>query len=218
MTFSPFTQNHGTSIVLWNPSATEDSIWANLGREGSKGYFFLCGSKQPEKDKRVEKLPSHYASDGICLNFHISFWYIYNFLCLLFLSFERFYLSPLWMSKIISPRTVRQTHPNFGSFGTSSHAPLTTLQDVFAALIKIFETKGGEKCPVACCGDDEMPGRLCASSLPLYISTAIKWHVNACAHTVIPKINGIFFRNTLKRELLRIVPFPCFFLSSTLHS
>jgi len=27
-----------------------DSIWANLGREGSKGYFFLCGSKQPEKD------------------------------------------------------------------------------------------------------------------------------------------------------------------------
>jgi sulfite reductase (NADPH) flavoprotein alpha-component len=27
-----------------------DSIWANLGAEGSKGYFFLCGSKQPEKD------------------------------------------------------------------------------------------------------------------------------------------------------------------------
>lgn len=27
-----------------------DSIWANLGREGSRGYFFLCGSKQPEKD------------------------------------------------------------------------------------------------------------------------------------------------------------------------
>jgi len=28
----------------------EDSIWNELGREGSKGYFFLCGSKQPEKD------------------------------------------------------------------------------------------------------------------------------------------------------------------------
>ena len=27
-----------------------DDIWANLGREGSRGYFFLCGSKQPEKD------------------------------------------------------------------------------------------------------------------------------------------------------------------------
>jgi len=27
-----------------------DSIWQNLGKEGSKGYFFLCGSKQPEKD------------------------------------------------------------------------------------------------------------------------------------------------------------------------
>jgi len=27
-----------------------DSIWKNLGREGSTGYFFLCGSKQPEKD------------------------------------------------------------------------------------------------------------------------------------------------------------------------
>merc|ERR1712048_1508864 len=27
-----------------------DSIWSQLGAEGSKGYFFLCGSKQPEKD------------------------------------------------------------------------------------------------------------------------------------------------------------------------
>jgi len=27
-----------------------DSIWENLGKDGSKGYFFLCGSKQPEKD------------------------------------------------------------------------------------------------------------------------------------------------------------------------
>jgi len=27
-----------------------DSIWQNLGKEGSTGYFFLCGSKQPEKD------------------------------------------------------------------------------------------------------------------------------------------------------------------------
>jgi len=27
-----------------------DHIWRELGREGSKGYFFLCGSKQPEKD------------------------------------------------------------------------------------------------------------------------------------------------------------------------
>lgn len=27
-----------------------DLIWEHLGREGSKGYFFLCGSKQPEKD------------------------------------------------------------------------------------------------------------------------------------------------------------------------
>merc|ERR1712096_416289 len=26
------------------------SIWENLGKTGSKGYFFLCGSKQPEKD------------------------------------------------------------------------------------------------------------------------------------------------------------------------
>lgn len=27
-----------------------DSIWEHLGKEGSTGYFFLCGSKQPEKD------------------------------------------------------------------------------------------------------------------------------------------------------------------------
>jgi len=27
-----------------------DSIWEHLGRPNSKGYFFLCGSKQPEKD------------------------------------------------------------------------------------------------------------------------------------------------------------------------
>mmetsp|Transcript_52341 Transcript_52341/g.117868 ORF Transcript_52341/g.117868 Transcript_52341/m.117868 type:complete len:517 (-) Transcript_52341:135-1685(-) len=27
-----------------------DSIWQHLGAKGSKGYFFLCGSKQPEKD------------------------------------------------------------------------------------------------------------------------------------------------------------------------
>merc|ERR1719327_2077068 len=27
-----------------------ESIWEHLGKEGSKGYFFLCGSKQPEKD------------------------------------------------------------------------------------------------------------------------------------------------------------------------
>lgn len=27
-----------------------DSIWEQLGKEGSTGYFFLCGSKQPEKD------------------------------------------------------------------------------------------------------------------------------------------------------------------------
>lgn len=27
-----------------------DSIWNNLGKTGSTGYFFLCGSKQPEKD------------------------------------------------------------------------------------------------------------------------------------------------------------------------
>jgi len=27
-----------------------DSIWQHLGASGSKGYFFLCGSKQPEKD------------------------------------------------------------------------------------------------------------------------------------------------------------------------
>ncbi|CAE7238260.1 MET10 [Symbiodinium pilosum] len=26
------------------------AIWQHLGKEGSKGYFFLCGSKQPEKD------------------------------------------------------------------------------------------------------------------------------------------------------------------------
>jgi len=28
----------------------EDSIWEQLGRPGSRGFFFLCGSKQPEKD------------------------------------------------------------------------------------------------------------------------------------------------------------------------
>jgi len=28
----------------------EDTIWEQLGKPGSKGYFFLCGSKQPEKD------------------------------------------------------------------------------------------------------------------------------------------------------------------------
>jgi sulfite reductase (NADPH) flavoprotein alpha-component len=28
----------------------EDSIWEHLGKEGSTGYFYLCGSKQPEKD------------------------------------------------------------------------------------------------------------------------------------------------------------------------
>jgi len=28
----------------------EDDIWEHLGKPGSKGYFFLCGSKQPEKD------------------------------------------------------------------------------------------------------------------------------------------------------------------------
>jgi len=27
-----------------------DSIWEQLGKVGSTGYFFLCGSKQPEKD------------------------------------------------------------------------------------------------------------------------------------------------------------------------
>lgn len=27
-----------------------ESIWTNLGKDGSTGYFFLCGSKQPEKD------------------------------------------------------------------------------------------------------------------------------------------------------------------------
>jgi len=27
-----------------------DSIWEHLGKEGSTGYFFLCGSKQPERD------------------------------------------------------------------------------------------------------------------------------------------------------------------------
>jgi len=28
----------------------EDAIWEQLGKPGSTGYFFLCGSKQPEKD------------------------------------------------------------------------------------------------------------------------------------------------------------------------
>merc|ERR1740129_1361126 len=27
-----------------------DSIWQHLGKQGSRGHFFLCGSKQPEKD------------------------------------------------------------------------------------------------------------------------------------------------------------------------
>ena len=27
-----------------------ENIWEHLGKRGSKGYFFLCGSKQPEKD------------------------------------------------------------------------------------------------------------------------------------------------------------------------
>jgi len=28
----------------------QDDIWEHLGKPGSTGYFFLCGSKQPEKD------------------------------------------------------------------------------------------------------------------------------------------------------------------------
>ena len=28
----------------------EANIWQHLGKEGSNGFFFLCGSKQPEKD------------------------------------------------------------------------------------------------------------------------------------------------------------------------
>lgn len=28
----------------------EDTVWEHLGKEGSKGYFFLCGSKNPERD------------------------------------------------------------------------------------------------------------------------------------------------------------------------
>merc|ERR1711920_267807 len=28
----------------------EEHIWEHLGKPGSKGFFFLCGSKQPEKD------------------------------------------------------------------------------------------------------------------------------------------------------------------------
>jgi len=28
----------------------KESIWEHLGREGSNGHFYLCGSKQPEKD------------------------------------------------------------------------------------------------------------------------------------------------------------------------
>jgi len=28
----------------------EEFIWEQIGKPGSKGYFFLCGSKQPEKD------------------------------------------------------------------------------------------------------------------------------------------------------------------------
>mmetsp|Transcript_12265 Transcript_12265/g.18584 ORF Transcript_12265/g.18584 Transcript_12265/m.18584 type:complete len:119 (+) Transcript_12265:2-358(+) len=28
----------------------ENDIWEQLGKPGSTGYFFLCGSKQPEKD------------------------------------------------------------------------------------------------------------------------------------------------------------------------
>merc|ERR1711920_183885 len=27
-----------------------DNIWENFGKPGARGYFFLCGSKQPEKD------------------------------------------------------------------------------------------------------------------------------------------------------------------------
>ena len=66
----------------------------------------------------------------------------------------------------------RQTNSfEFRKFWHIQSCTLTTLQDVFAALIKIFETKGGEKYPVACCGDDEMPGRICTLFISLCLST-----------------------------------------------
>jgi len=41
----------GKKVYVQNKIMEEaDSIWEHLGEENSTGYFFLCGSKQPEKD------------------------------------------------------------------------------------------------------------------------------------------------------------------------
>jgi len=41
----------GKKVYVQNKIAEEaDAIWEQLGKPGSTGYFFLCGSKQPEKD------------------------------------------------------------------------------------------------------------------------------------------------------------------------
>jgi len=41
----------GKKVYVQNKIGEEaDAIWEELGKPGSTGYFFLCGSKQPEKD------------------------------------------------------------------------------------------------------------------------------------------------------------------------
>jgi len=42
-----------------------ESIWAKLGQENSTGYFFLCGSKQPEKDVYAALLSIFKAKGGM---------------------------------------------------------------------------------------------------------------------------------------------------------
>jgi len=43
----------------------DEAIWRDLGREGSKGAFFLCGSKQPEKDVFAAILKIFQAKGGL---------------------------------------------------------------------------------------------------------------------------------------------------------
>jgi len=42
-----------------------DTIWKLLGRPGSTGYFFLCGSKQPEKDVQTAILGIFQSKGGL---------------------------------------------------------------------------------------------------------------------------------------------------------
>merc|ERR1719235_3026053 len=41
----------GKKVYVQNKIKEEENdIWEHLGKPGSRGFFFLCGSKQPEKD------------------------------------------------------------------------------------------------------------------------------------------------------------------------